>query len=386
MPQPHTGELQPSGQQLWTFDSGGNLIVAGGVYAGGVPDQTVRGPGQPLAPGRLISGLAPSNDESGVTDQAAISELWAKGAPFQLLPGVFWTLGLEMFESGQQFNGAGPQRPGNPGPGTRFATIIRGGTLMAPGTPLLTIPVGVSACQVSGIAFNGQLPFGAGNAGQCINLPDDENLDNNYTLIYAVSAELSGGTDGIYIGHNRAVVTLRNVWSYNHAGGAAINVQGSGTVVDNSSMSGSLYGFILSGATEVIGHCQIFSNTGNLITGGNAWLHHNTIDHTGGAGLSITNGDGGGVSIHGRFEGNSETASGAAPHIDASGAGVVAGAGSQLASGSQGSVTIAPGTHFTTNAFGGWKVNYDIFTGGHPEYVNDFSTYDADTTSGHIDS
>lgn len=55
MPVPHTGELQPSGQQLWTFDSSGNLIVSGSVYSGGIPDQTRAGPGQPLVPGSQLA-------------------------------------------------------------------------------------------------------------------------------------------------------------------------------------------------------------------------------------------------------------------------------------------------------------------------------------------
>jgi hypothetical protein len=59
MPQPHTGELVPSGQQLWTFDNDGNLIVANQFYTGGVPDPTKPGPGQPLVPGTAVAASFP---------------------------------------------------------------------------------------------------------------------------------------------------------------------------------------------------------------------------------------------------------------------------------------------------------------------------------------
>jgi hypothetical protein len=75
MPQPHTGELVPSGQQLWTFDSDGNLIVATQLYTGGVPDPTKPGPGQPLVPGNLVLSQFPGG--GGTLDWITV-----KAAPY----------------------------------------------------------------------------------------------------------------------------------------------------------------------------------------------------------------------------------------------------------------------------------------------------------------
>jgi len=92
MPQPHTGELQPSRRQLWTFDDQGNLIVAGNFYTGGIPDPTIPGPGQPLiAPGDppvpvggggASAGLAPTGT---VADAANVQGLINLGAAYILL-------------------------------------------------------------------------------------------------------------------------------------------------------------------------------------------------------------------------------------------------------------------------------------------------------------
>lgn len=102
MPQPHTGELVPSGKQLWTFDKSGNLIVAGNIYTGGVPDQTKPGPGQALVPGQpvgppagqgLLAGLLPSGDVSGATDPGNITALSNLGALDIVLTAGAWFVG-----------------------------------------------------------------------------------------------------------------------------------------------------------------------------------------------------------------------------------------------------------------------------------------------------
>jgi hypothetical protein len=194
----------------------------------------------------------------------------ALGFPVLLSPGEWYITGISMPASGAKLYGSGCQMPGDPAPSTSYCTFIRGGSDAVNGDPMINIPVGVSECEIKNLHLQGNWPTG-NHFQPIINFPDDSSLDNNSSLIERVSLTDSG-TDGIYIGHNRAGVTVVNSWSYGHTSGAAVNIQGSSTTVIDTAMSASEYGFILFGTVSAIMNSQIFNNTTNQITDGNEAL------------------------------------------------------------------------------------------------------------------
>jgi hypothetical protein len=359
--------------------------LAGAVGVAGALLRSTDASAQSTPPAGGVTVLAPSGDATGGKDTTAINTALGAGFPVLLSPGLWYITGISMPASGAKLYGSGCQMPGDPAPSDTYCTIIHGGSAAANGDPMIEIPLGVSEVEIKNLHLNGQIADGGGNLAPVIDFPDDTSLDNNSTLIERVSLENSGG-DGIYIGKNRAAVTLLNGWSFGHPSGAAVNIQGSSTTVINFAMSGSEYGFILYGTVSAIMNSQIFGNTTNQITGGNNYIYGCSIDHTGNTGIVVLNSVIG-ISIHARFEGNNENENtGTSPgsgsyHLDASGAGPTHGSGSLCG---PAGVNILPGTHFTNNSFGAWKVTYDICTGGNTALVNDWSTYDDDYNVGHI--
>jgi hypothetical protein len=171
-------------------------------------------------------------------------------------------------------------------------------------------------------------------------------------------------------------------------------IKGSNCVLINCLSSKNDYGFLLSGSVNQMIGCQFFSNTTNQINGGNMWMWGCDVNQQGNSGIEIGVGVTGtysGINIHGRFEGNNQnagttTGDGAGTyHIDASGASTTAGTSGSLLGTHAGGVNILPGTKFTHNAFGSWEVTYDIWTGGSPGLVNDWSTSDGNYATAHID-
>lgn len=173
MPQPHTGALVPSGQQLWTFDPAGNLIVAGTVYTGGTPDPTKPGPEQPLTGGSPVTalptgnfqvpgnltvggtiigaiGLPASGDTSGATDTAAIAAQLAASGVAVLGAGTFWIDAPLVIPAGGLVAGQGL--------GKTIITLAAGFT----GAGALTV-TGAANVTITGLTITGPTGSYAGN-------------------------------------------------------------------------------------------------------------------------------------------------------------------------------------------------------------------------------
>jgi hypothetical protein len=362
---------------------GAGLAGAAGVAGALLRSTDANAQSTPPAGGVTVLG-PPSGDMTGSIDNASITAALALGFPVLLSPGNWWITGLTLSTSGMKLWGSGCQMPGSPAPSNTYATLIRPGTSASASDPMIEVPTGVSEIEIRNLHLSAQIPSGGGNQTYCIYFPNATTLDNNESYLERISCE-NADKDGIYIGTKRAGVVLYLGWSFTHPNGAAVRCLGSNSSILTYIASASKYGFYIDGAVIYANNCQAFNNSlnGVYISSGGTFLYAMDINQNTESGLVVA-GSATGVSVHGRFEGNANS-SGSFYHIDASGAGTTAGTSGSLLGSNAGGVNILPGTIFSKNDFGTWKVLYDIYTAGRPALVNDWSTSDGDYSEAHID-
>jgi Right handed beta helix region len=328
-----------------------------------------------------IAYVYPSGDQTGATDTAVLQAALNLVPVVMMLAGEFWLTQVEL-NSGNKVRGCGWQVGTSP-PAADGCTLIKAGSANS-ATSMFYIPGGTSAWEISGVMLNGQQAGGLKlyTAG-IICCPNTGTLDNDYGVIDGVSAELSGG-DGVYIGTNRAGVRISRS-QFENCAGNGVNLLGSSNTVTFCELNSNATGITMTGELNRLSYCDIYKNTvGTVIGGGRQYCYGNSWDQQAEQAL-IVSGAFTGITIHGRFTSNCESANNTYYCCDVSAAATATGTGSP---GGQGGVTFAPGTMFTEPEFGVTNLPiWNIWTNGNAALVNDYSTWDTSgAVSGHMDS